>query len=169
MAAYGEARETRDADLAVVDLRVARAQEVLEAAGLHCVVAIDDPGLRFGGLVVGRVSLVGGQDDLGLNVLDLVRTLSPRYDEAAMGRAIRVPLRDGFIRAVSPEDFVIFKALATRDRDREDAASVLRYSSQLLDLSLVETEVERLAAEIPDFDVCGSWEEIRTRAGSSTG
>ena len=60
---------------------------------------------------------------------------------------------------------MIFKALATRDRDLDDAASVLRRSGDLLDLSLIDREVDRLAVEISDFDVRGHWKSIRARSG----
>ncbi len=165
MAAYGEPRETRDADIAVVDLSVDRARALLQAAGVECLVAIRDGGVTFGGLSVGRLTLVGGDEHLGLNVLDIVRTRSPRYDLAAMSRSLRVPLRGHSIRALSPEDFVIFKALATRDRDLDDAASVLRRSGEEIDLALIDREVDLLSAEIPDFDVRAHWATIRARGG----
>ena len=163
MAAYGEPRETRDADIAVVDLTVERVREALAVTGLECLVAIRDGGVRFGGLSVGRLSLVGGDEHLGLNVLDIVRTRSARYDAAAMKRSVRIPLRDRAIQALTPEDFVIFKALATRDRDLEDAASVLKRSGELIDLALIDREVELLSVEVPDFDVRSNWASIRAR------
>jgi predicted nucleotidyltransferase len=163
MAAYGEPRETRDADIAVVDLPVERAREALAVAGVECVVSIRDGGVTFGGLTVGRVTLLGGDEHLGLNVLDIVRTRSARYDAAAIERSVGVPIRGRTVRALTPEDFVIFKALATRDRDIEDAASVLRRSGDLLDLSLIEREVAKLATEIPDWDVRARWAAIRAR------
>lgn len=119
--------------------------------------------MTFGGLTVGRLTLLGGDTHLGLNVLDVVRTRSARYDVAAMQRSVRIPLRDRSIQALTPEDFVIFKALATRDRDLEDAASVLKRSGELIDASLIDREVELLATEIPDFDVRGNWASIRAR------
>jgi len=120
--------------------------------------------LRLGGLNIGRVTLLGGDEHLGLNVLDLVRPRSARYAAAALDRAVRVPLRDRSINALTADDFVIFKALATRDRDLEDAASVLRRSGEALDLALVETEIARLAEEIPDWNAPSRWTSIRARA-----
>ncbi|MBI4615956.1 MAG: hypothetical protein HY720_20230 [Planctomycetes bacterium] len=163
LAAYGEPRETHDADIAVVDLSVDEVRELLDSAGLSAAVAIPDAGLTFGGLVLGRVTLLGGDEHLGLNTVDVVRTRSPRYDLAAIDRSLRVPLRNSTIQALAPEDFVVYKALATRDKDLDDAASVLRRSGDLLDLDLVESEIEALAAEIPDFDVRGKWAKIRER------
>jgi hypothetical protein len=168
MAAYGEPRETRDSDFAVVDLSVARAHEVLSAAGLHCLVATRDPGATAGGLSIGRLTLLGGDEHLGLNVLDIVRTRSARYGDAAMSRSIRVPLRDRAIQALSPEDFVIFKALSTRDRDVEDAESVVRRSAELLDVPLIEREVAMLSVEVPDWDVRGRWTAIRARGAATS-
>ena len=59
------------------------------------------------------------------------------------------------IRVLSPEDFVLFKLLSTRDRDLEDAGSVLRAADLPLDRSFIDAEAVRLAAEIPDHDVIG--------------
>jgi hypothetical protein len=97
-------------------------------------------------------------------VLDLVVPRSPRYRAAALDRSVTAPLRGGTIHALSADDFVIFKALATRDRDLDDATSVLRRSGELLDVGLIETEVGLLAAEIPDCDVRARWDLIRRRA-----
>lgn len=165
MAAYGQPRETNDADLVVVDLTVDQALAALETAGLHCRAAIPDAGLTFGGLFVGRVSLLGGVEHTGLNVLDLVRARSHRYNAAAMDRSIRVPLRDRTIQALTPEDFVIFKALSDRDSDLDDAASVLRVSEEILDFALIDEEASALAIEDPRWDVGGRWATIRSRGG----
>lgn len=167
LAAYGEPRETHDADVAVTDLTAEQARAALEAAGVQCTIPkFPAGGLPLGGLLVERVALLGGNEDLGVNVLDLVRPRSARYAAAALDRATRVPLRDRTILALSPEDFVVFKALATRDRDVEDAASVLRRSRSFLDLDLVAREVESLATEITDWDVRARWEAIRHRVPS---
>lgn len=163
LAAYGEARETRDADVAVVDLTAEAARQALEAVGVHGRVSFD--AVTFGGLSIGRVALLGGDEHIGLNVLDLVRPRSSRYSTDSMARSVRVPLRNRTIQALTADDFVIFKALATRDRDLDDAASVLRRSGDLLDIGLIDHETDLLAVEIGDWDVRARWETIRTRGG----
>lgn len=165
MAAYGEPRETNDADLVVVDLTVEQARAALEAAGLVCRIAAPDAAVAFGGLTVGRVSLIGGEGCTGLNVLDLVRARSARYNAAAMDRSIRAPLRDRSIQALSPEDFVLFKALANRDSDLDDAASVVRVSAEVIDFALIDREAAALALEEPRWNVAERWATIRSRAG----
>jgi hypothetical protein len=162
LAAYGEPRETHDVDLAVVDVTAGQARLALESGGIRSTISFE--AVTFGGLSISRVALIGGDEDTGLNVLDLVVPRSPRYRAAALDRSVTAPLRDGTIHALSADDFVIFKALATRDRDLDDATSVLRRSGELLDVGLIDTEVGLLAAEIPDWDVRARWDLIRRRA-----
>lgn len=130
------------------------AEPVLAALkGAGVVVALTFEADRFGGHLVTMVALLGRQGWTGFNVLDLVAPRSPRYAQEALARAIRGQLRGTELLVVAPEDFVLFKVLSTRDRDLEDAASVLRGLSGRLDLELVRTEGARLAAEIPDHPV----------------
>jgi hypothetical protein len=74
LAAYGAARETRDADLAVAGASVAGAARSLGTSGIHAAVAFER--VRFGGLWVSRITLLGGADASGLNTLDLVEPRS---------------------------------------------------------------------------------------------
>jgi hypothetical protein len=118
LAAYGEPRETRDADFAVVGLSGAAAAEALATIGVVPIVALDR--VRFGGLLMSRITLAEGGGRTGLNVLDLVEPRSARFARAALERAVTGSLRATAIRVLSPEDFVLFKLLSTRDRDLED-------------------------------------------------
>ena len=153
LAAYGEPRETRDADFAVAGLTARAGSIALEPLGLHLVVAMDRA--AFGGLLVTRITLAEGGGRAGLNVVDLVEPRSPRFAAAALERAVTGSLRGESIRVLGPEDFILFKLLSTRDRDVEDAASVLRAPDLSIDRALLETEVPRLASEIPDHDIRG--------------
>jgi len=153
LAAYGEPRETRDADFAVAGLDGAVAAEALADLGVQPVLALDR--VRFGGLFVSRITLAEGGGRAGLNVVDLVEPRSARFAGAALERAIAGLLRETAIRVLSPEDFVLFKLLSTRDRDLEDAVTVIRARDLPLDRSFIDAEAVRLAAEIPDHDVTG--------------
>jgi hypothetical protein len=162
LAAYGEPRETRDVDVAVIDLSVAAARAALAALGVDSAPTFE--GITFGGLVLGRVTLLGGEGHLGLNVLDLVRPRSARFARAVVDRAVTATMRGRTVRLVTAEDYVTMKALATRDRDLDDAASVLRRSGALLDVEAIDREVASLAAEIPDWDLRRAWATIRDRS-----
>lgn len=155
VAAYGVARETKDADVAVVSADVGQVATLLQKDGLRAETAFQ--GMRFGGLTVSRITLLGGEDDVGLNTVDLVEPRSARYASAAIKRAVRAPLRGREITLLSPEDVILFKVLSTRDKDLEDAAAILRELAGRLDLRELNAEVDRLAAEVEDHDVPERW------------
>lgn len=63
---YGEPRETRDADFAVMGVDLARARLSLAELGVEVFVAFSS--VRFGGCDVSRLSLLGGGQ---VNTVDL--------------------------------------------------------------------------------------------------
>ena len=163
LAVYGEPRETRDADLALSIAATSTCLNALRSAGLDGTVSFD--GVTFGGHSVARIAIVGGDDATGLNTVDLVTPLSARYARAALARAVRGALRGRPIAVLSPEDFVIFKLLSTRERDLDDAATVLRSRAEQLDGELVRGEIAQLVPETPEHDLAGRfarWQAMRS-------
>jgi len=170
-AAYGEPRETRDADLAVVDLTADRAREALATTGVRVLIAFENT--TFGGLSLSRLTLLGAMRDMGsadttgatsatgLNTIDLVQPRSQRYAALAVERAVRSTLRDRPLRVLTLEDFILFKMLTTRDRDLEDARAAIRRSKAALDRVLLDDERAALAAELPDVDIERRWAAIQ--------
>jgi len=55
-------------------------------------------------------------------VVDLVEPRSSQYARDVQARALTALLRDKAVRVVAPEDFIVLKLLATRERDLEDAS-----------------------------------------------
>ena len=157
LAAYGHARETKDADLAVVHAD-ARATSSLLAShlGLRCTVAFDRQ--RFGGLVISRITLVEGDE---LNTLDLVEPADPEYAARSLARSLASTLRQREIHVLTPEDFVIFKVLSTRELDLEDASSVLRALGPDLDTGLLQQEIDGLAGSVGSHPLRDRWRRIR--------
>jgi hypothetical protein len=153
LATYGEPRETRDADLAVATVTVEAGQAALEAAGIRGIIAF--AAVRFGGVSIGRISLVGGGK---LNTIDLVTPRSARYASLVLTRAMRGTLDGQELRVVAPEDFILLKVLSTREQDLIDARTVLDALRERLDWSLLAVECELLATEIPDHDVRGRYD-----------
>src|SRR5688572_23592216 len=153
LAAYGEPRETRDADFAVAALSGAAAAIAPTPIGVRPVLALDRA--RFGGLLISRITLAEGGGRAGLNVVGLVQPWSARFAAGALERAVTGALRGLPIRVLSPEDFVLFKLLSTRERDLEDAGTVLRACDLPFDRSFVDAEAITLATEIPDHDIIG--------------
>ncbi|HUP02068.1 MAG TPA: nucleotidyltransferase [Gemmatimonadota bacterium] len=161
LAAYGEPRETRDVDLAVASLRADPMRSALAELGFPA--APNFEGMVFGGLVVDRITLLGSGDDLGLNTIDLVRPRSSRFAREALERAPDAPLRGRTVRVLSPEDFILFKILSTRDRDLTDAASVIRRSGKDLDRRIIEREVALLSAELSELGIRERYEKLGRR------
>lgn len=155
LAMYGEPRETRDADFAVTGVDLERARRALADLGVEVAVAFS--ALRFGGCDVSRLSLIRGTQ---ANTVDLVRPRSARFAADVLRRAVKGSLRGHELRATSPEDFVILKVLATRERDLDDARSVIEMQRTRLDGELIRTEVRRLIEEIPDHDIRGRFARV---------
>ena len=170
-AAYGDPRETRDADLAVVDLPASRARGALAAVGVQVMIAFENT--TFGGLRLSRLTLLGASPDsestdttgvtpaTGLNTIDLVQPRSQRYAALAVQRAVSSTLRDRPLRVLTLEDFILFKMLSTRDRDLEDARAAIRRSTAALDRVLLDDERAALAAELPDANIEERWAAIQ--------
>ena len=71
LAAYGEPRETRDADFAVMALAgAAAARRPSPTSASEPVLALNR--VRFGGLLISRITLAEGGGRAGLNMVDLV-------------------------------------------------------------------------------------------------
>ncbi len=158
LAAYGEARETKDADVAVVRADATATATLLEGGlGIRCLVAFDRQ--AFGGLTVSRITLIDADE---LNSLDLVEPVEAAYAQRALERASTATLRDQEIRVLSPEDFVIFKVLSTRELDLKDAASVVRSLGSALDVEQIEGEIAVLAGALSLHPVRERWERIRS-------
>lgn len=152
---YGEPRETRDADFAVAAVDVEGARLALADLGVDVVIAFSN--VRFGGCDVSRLSLVGGGQ---ANTVDLVTPRSARFAGNVYRRAVTGTLRGHEIRATSPEDFVVLKVLSTRERDLEDARSVIETQRSRLDEALIRTEIQQLIEEIPDHDIRGRFARL---------
>ncbi len=155
LAVYGEPRETRDADLAVATVSVGEAKAALDAAGIASVVAFSD--MRFGGLSIGRVTIVGGGK---LNMIDLVTPRCSRYAGAVLTRSLRGALEGQELSVVAAEDFILLKTLSTRDHDLVDARTVWHALRDRLDRELMDREAGLLAVEIADHDVRGRYSSV---------
>ena len=159
LATYGEARETKDADVAVCGVPGSVGLLALEKSGLNVTLTFDQ--MIFGGNLVSRISILGPSDAPGLNMADLVEPRSGRYAKDSLERSGSGNLRGQNLLVLTPEDFVLYKILSTRDRDLEDAASVVRGLGSQLDSALIEREVELLSREIPDHDTTARFRRIQ--------
>jgi hypothetical protein len=165
LAAYGDARETLDVDLAVIGVTATQASAALTAAGMSCQVEID--GMLLGGIRLSRIALLGTPVEPGMMAVDLVEPRNTSYGERALARAPLATVRGREIRVLTPEDFLVFKVLSTRERDLQDAASVVRRSGARLDQAQVEADLAELGRALPDHAVDRRWREVLARSTST--
>ncbi len=164
LAAYGTARETRDADLAVAGASPSEAAHSIASDEVSTSIFFER--VRFGGLWVSRITLLGRAGIPALNTVDLVEPRSPDYARRALARSLRSSLRGQAIQLLSPEDFVVFKVLSTREQDLIDAASVLHGLASELERTGVERELEALQHELPEVPSAERWSRILRLAAS---
>lgn len=122
LAAYGEARETRDADMAVAGATATEAARALETSGLRTAVALER--VRFGGFSLSRVTLVSGVDGSDLNTLDLVEPLSSAYARRALDRVLDSTLRGHFPDPTRHRDGISVSTALRARRVRVHCASL---------------------------------------------
>jgi hypothetical protein len=155
---FGAPRFTRDADLAVSAAEIEGiSQKIQVAFPLHHKALDAQP---YGGLFITRFTLLGDGDKDDFNSVDLVFPRDKAYAIRALSRQMIGNLRDVKINIISPEDFVIFKVLSTRDIDLEDARRVLSSLGGSLDRELIESEIESLSQTTPDHPVLKRWQMI---------
>ncbi len=125
--------------------------------GIRALIAFDRR--PFGGLLISRITLVGGDD---IKSIDIVEPADPDFAARALDRALDSSLRDHPIRVLTPEDFVLFKLLSTRERDLDDASSVMRALASEVDRALIDGEVLTLSRSLPDVNVAERWRRLFT-------
>ena len=164
LAIYGEPRETKDADLAVVGVSGTDAEAALRAEGFNVLLAWER--MIFGGQFLTRLTLFGGAAG-SLNTVDLIEARSSRFAAHVLARSLTGSIRGQSLRVVTPEDFILLKVLATRERDLEDVTTVLTSLGEQIDRTLVEREVSLLSGEIPDHAISARWEQVQSKLGLS--
>jgi hypothetical protein len=93
-------------------------------------------------------------------MVDLITPRSKRYAATLMQRPLRGTLEGQALRVVSPEDFILLKVLSTRDRDLEDARTIVAALRGRLDLALMDAEAALLADEIADHDIAARYRAV---------
>ena len=90
---------------------------------------------------------------------------SIEYARRALTRSLSSTLRSRPIRLLTPEDFVAFKVLSTRELDLDDARSVLASLGAEIDRGLIGSEIATLERETPDHPISERWRRVLSGAG----
>lgn len=86
------------------------------------------------------------------------------FEREALGKAIQLDFASLRIPVAVPEDLVIYKALAWRDRDRSDIERLLVLHGQQMDLSRIRSMVEQFAEILEDPARVKEFEILAQRA-----
>lgn len=84
--------------------------------------------------------------------LDVVLA-GPGLEEQFLDRAVVVALDDFAVPVISPEDLVVTKVLAGRDKDVEDIRGVLRVRAGLLDLDYIRRTLATIEEALGQSDL----------------
>lgn len=117
----------------------------------------------FGGWVddVKGLSVVKLQTYLGSRAIDIDIFLAEnRFQKQVMARRQRAPINGDILWFVTPEDLVLFKLFAGRNRDLADVGDVLLMQGQL--------DVDYMRRWASHFELLPALERFLTEAGYST-
>jgi hypothetical protein len=154
VATWGEPRVTRDVDLKVL-LERDDADRLLALLAPDYVSLLPDPRQ-----LLQKRAMIFVQDVLGTR-LDLLLADTP-YDVAAIQRGRDVELQPGMaVRVCGPEDLIIYKLIATRLRDHEDAQSVVRRQGSSLDDDYVLDWLRQFEQALDDSTLVAEYQRLR--------
>ncbi len=155
---WGEPRVTRDVDVKVL-LQRESAQRLLDALSAGYTPLHSEPlnSLR-------RQALLFVRDGAGTR-LDLLLA-ETAFDEVAILRARLVEAPGGFsVRVCSPEDLLIYKLIATRPRDHEDARGIVRRQGDKLDDAYIVDWLRQFEEAFDDSTLLSTYRQLRRRSG----
>lgn len=87
------------------------------------------------------------------------------FEREALARAAMLRVADVEVPVVSPEDLVVYKAVAWRDRDRSDLEELLALHGSTMDLERVRRLVREFAEILEDPDRVEEFEALIRRVG----
>jgi hypothetical protein len=86
------------------------------------------------------------------------------FEEEALARASEIEFEGDRLRIARPEDLIVYKAAAWRDRDRSDIERLLTLHGDTIDLERVRRLVAEIAEALDDPGRVAAFEEIVKRA-----
>jgi predicted nucleotidyltransferase len=86
------------------------------------------------------------------------------FEEEALARASEIEFEGDRLRIARPEDLIVYKAAAWRDRDRSDIERLLTLHGDTIDLERVRRLVAEIAEALDDPGRVAAFEKIVERA-----
>lgn len=156
---WGDPRVTRDVDVKVL-LGRDDASRLLEAIAPDYVSLLADPLTSLA-----HTGILFVEDALGTRIDLLLTDVS--FDAQAVERAQDVELQPGLVAAVcTAEDLIIYKLISTRQRDHDDAESVIRRQGAALNDEHILTWLHRFEQALNDSTLVAEYRRMRARWSS---
>jgi predicted nucleotidyltransferase len=89
------------------------------------------------------------------------------FEEEALARANQIEIGGVTLRVATPEDLIVYKAAAWRDRDRADIERLLALHWRDIDLERVRSLITEISAALDDSGRIEAFENILARVRSS--
>src|SRR5206468_1672964 len=142
--AAGVPRQTIDVDATILG-RKATVDEVVSALARHGISPRISNALEF---ARERQVLLLIHDATGVNIEVSFAWLP--FEEEALARATTIDVSGQTVRIAIPEDLIVYKAAAWRDRDRSDIERLLSLHFAAIDLQRVRALIVEIAAALED-------------------
>ena len=97
--------------------------------------------------------------------LDLILASMP-FEESAYQRAKKKKLFGRMLRFPAPEDLILFKVLAGREKDMLDASGIVRRHTGTLDMEYLEGNLRTICDQAEDMGPWNRLQEALKRASS---
>ena len=156
--AAGVPRETIDIDATVLG-RSSELEEVVATLARHGITPRVADALQF---ARERQVLLLRHDESGVT-MEVSFAWLP-FEEEALHHAIETSVDGIPLRIARPEDLVVYKAAAWRDRDRSDIERLLVIHLDTIDLDRVRALVVDIAAALDDPDRVAAFDALVERA-----
>jgi hypothetical protein len=89
------------------------------------------------------------------------------FEEEALSRAVMTDFSGVYLRMAIPEDLIVYKATAWRDRDRSDIERLLTLHGDQIDLDRVRGLIVEIATVLEDPQRVGQFDAIVARSRST--
>ena len=159
--AAGVPRETIDIDATILG-RTSDLAFVLEALARQQIVPRISDAVRF---ARERQLLLLRHEPSGVT-MEISFAWLP-FEEEALSRAVTTNFSGVFLRVAIPEDLIVYKAAAWRDRDRSDIERLLTLHGDQIDLDRVRRLIVEIAAVLEDPERVALFDAIVARSRST--
>lgn len=157
--AAGVPRETIDVD-ATISGRSSDIDSVLSAFARHGIV----PRIEGAAAFARERQVLLLQDSKSGVTIEVSFAWLP-FEEEALARANHIDLGGVAVAVAIPEDLVVYKAAAWRDRDRSDIERLLALHGKEMDIPRIRSLVAQIAAALDERERIAAFDAILARTG----